>query len=113
MGTSARTFRGTAERIESVPVNANGLGANVIVPAEPNRIIVVLSYKIVCADAVSVTWESGGGDVLDGPCAFAANGGESTSDSENGHFATKRGEALVMDLSAPVQVGGHLKYALV
>jgi len=102
-----------ASEVRSAPVNASLAGANVIVAAVLDREIVVLGYKILCAGAVTVTWESEDGSVLDGPCAFAANGGESTPETENGHFAAHQSEGLVMNLSAGVQVGGHVKYALV
>lgn len=99
--------------VVSAPVNASQAGANTIVAAVADRVIVVLAYKIICAGDVVITWESGGGSILDGPCSFSANGGESSPDSERGHFWTGRGEALILNLSGAVQVGGHLKYALI
>ena len=111
-GTKEQTI-GTGLQVFSVSINASSSGANTIVAAQPGYIIVVTAYKIVCAGAVTVTWESSGGRDLDGPCAFAANGGESTPVSPDGHFWTDLGEALIMTLSGAVQVGGHVAYTLV
>ena len=113
MGTPARTFFGTGDPLAQASINISSAGANVVIPAVPGRSIIVLLYKIVCSGAVTVTWESSGGTVLDGPCSFSGNGGESAPYSEHGHFRTLRGEGLVIDLSAGVQVGGHLLYGVI
>jgi hypothetical protein len=112
-GNAAQTHLGTSDRVISVAINASSSGNNTIVASVAGRRIVVTKYKIVAAGAVTVTFESSGGTVLDGPCAYAANGGVCEPDSENGHFSTLPGEALVLNLSGAVQVGGHVKYAVV
>jgi hypothetical protein len=93
-------------------INVSSAGLNTIVPATPGYSIVVYQYKLVCAAAVSVTWESSGGTVLDGPCAFAANGGVSEPANELGHFATAKGEGLSIFLGGAAQVGGHVVWGL-
>ncbi len=93
-------------------INASSAGANTVVAAIPNKRIVVLKYKRIAAGAVTVTWESSGGTVLDGPCALAANGGEAEAFCVSGHFSTLPGEALVLYLGGSVQVGGNLLYTL-
>jgi len=112
VGTSQRSA-GTGHGIYSVAVNAALSGVNTIVAAQAGYVILVTAYKIVCANDVTVTWESGGGRVLDGPCAFSINSGESTPFDPDGHFWTDAGEALILRLGGAVQVGGHVKYALV
>jgi hypothetical protein len=98
---------------QSANINASASGNNTIVAAVGGKKIKVLQYKVVVSANVTVTWESSGGSVLDGPCAFAANGGEAPPYCPVGHFDTLTGEGLVMNLSSAVQVGGHLKYVLV
>ena len=93
-------------------INATSAGANTVVAAVPGKRIVVLKYKRIAAAAVTVTWESSGGAVLDGPCALAANGGEVEPFCVSGHFSTLQSEGLVLYLSGSVQVGGNLLYTL-
>jgi hypothetical protein len=113
MGNFAASYFGSTQQIRQAAINASTSGDNTIVAAVPGKQILVLLYKIVCSDAVTVTWESGGGTVLDGPCTFAASGGESSSFCEHGHFRSSKGESLVLNLSGAVQVGGHLLYGLI
>lgn len=107
----------TFERFNSNPlrtaINASLSGDNVIVAGVSGLRIVALQYVIVVAGAVTVSWEASGGAVHGGPMAFAANGGAAPPFNPLGHFATPRGEGLVLNLTAGVQVGGHLTYALV
>lgn len=96
----------------SATVNASSNGANTIVAAVPGKVIRVLNYVLVCAGAVSVTWESELGTILGGPMPFAANGGAAPPRDDDGHFDTVAGEGLVLFLSGGVQVGGHVKYVV-
>jgi hypothetical protein len=112
-GTCARTSWGTADTVVGITINAALSGSNTIVAAVAGRRIVVLFKKEVAAGAVSIRWESSGGLILSGPCSTPATGGAVDGEMEGGHFATLPGEALLMNLGGAVQVGGHLKYALV
>lgn len=111
-------LRGGATQVLKVAVNASSNGGNTIVsgvPAAngvPAKIIRVLSYLLVCAGAVSVTWESQNGTVLAGPMSFSANGGAAPPYNPLGHFDTVAGEGLVLFLSSGVQVGGHVTYVI-
>jgi hypothetical protein len=96
----------------SATVNASSNGANTVIAAAPGKVIRVLSYVLVCAGAVSCTWESDGGTILAGPMPFAANGGAAPPKDQDGHFDTLSGEGLVLFLSSGVQVGGHVKYLI-
>lgn len=95
------------------PINASSSGNNTIVAAVTGKTIVVLKYKYIASGAVIATWESSGGTILDGPCSLAANGGAQEPHNDHGHFAAVYGEALVLNLSAAVQVGGSLVYCLI
>jgi len=98
---------------QQAAVNASSAGANVLVAAVPGRALLVAKYKLIAAGAVSVTFESSGGTVLDGPCALAQNGGVMAPFDVNGYFQTLPGEALVLYLSGAVQVGGSLTYGVI
>ena len=111
-GTHANTFRGVGP-VSEVALNVSSSGNNTVVAAVAGKQIVLLAGDLVCAGAVTITWESGGGSILDGPKAFAANGGQLYPFDENGHFASVSGESLLLNLNGAVQVGGRVKYALV
>lgn len=96
----------------SATVNASTNGANTVIAAVPGKVIRVISYVLVCASAVNVTWESDGGTILGGPMPFAANGGAAPPKDDSGMFDTLSGEGLVLFLSSGVQVGGHVKYVV-
>ncbi len=94
-------------------INASGNGNNTLIAGVPGARIVVILGDLIASGAVTVTMQSSGGTVLDGPFSPAANGGKIYPDTERGHFATLTGEGLVLNLSGSVQVGGHLIYAVV
>lgn len=102
-----------AVEVQSAPINIASSGNNTIVSAVTGKKIIVFTYVTVCAGAVSVRWQSSGGTILDGPCAFAANGGAAPPMAECGHFETLAGEGLVINLGGAIQVGGHVVYGLV
>ncbi len=99
--------------VNSAPVNVAGAGNNVGIAAVAGKRIVVLQGDLIAAGAVTVTLQSSGGAVLDGPFALAQNGGKIYPESTYGHFATGIGEGLTINLNGAVQPGGHLVYALV
>lgn len=96
-------------------VNASASGSNTVVAAVANKRIRVLSYVVIAAGDVTATWQSAS-NALSGPMALAANGGAAPSAGQAvpagliGQFETNHGEALNMNLSAAVAVGGHLTY---
>lgn len=92
-------------------VNVSSNGDNTVQAAIPGQTIQVLFGDLVASGAVTVTVKSSGGTVLDGPMAFGANGGKiyaPDAPANRGHFITKRGEGLVINLNGATQVGGHL-----
>lgn len=98
-------------------VSASSSGSNTVIAAVTNKRIRVLSYVIVAAGAVSVTWRSASTDIS-GAMPLAANGGAAPSAGQAvpagliGQFETAQGEALNMNLSAAVLVAGHLTYTV-
>ena len=96
-------------------VNASSSGSNTIVAAVANKRIRVLSYVIVAAGDVTVTWQSAS-NAISGGMPLAANGGaapaagQATPGGLIGQFETNQGEALNLNLSAAVAVGGHITY---
>jgi hypothetical protein len=100
-------------------VSASASGDNTIVAAVAGQKIVLLSYTVIAAGDVSITWKSGASTSLSGAMALAANGGAAPSAGPLapgaivGLLETAAGEALVLGLSAAVAVGGHITYRLV
>lgn len=96
-------------------VNASASGSNTIVAAVSNKRIRVLSYVIIAAGAVTVTWQSAS-TAISGPMALAANGGAAPAAGQAvpagliGQFETNQGDALVISLGAAVSVAGHITY---
>ena len=105
-------------------VSASASGANTIVAAVPNKRIRVLSYVIIAAGAVTVTWQSvqassGTITAISGTMALAANGGAFPSAGQAvpagliGQFETNQGDSLVISLGAAVSVAGHITYTII
>lgn len=113
MGTPAHTFFGTVSDMQHAAVNVSSSGNTTIVAAVAGKSIMVMQYDLVAAGDVAVTFQSSGGTVVNGPRAFAANGGISSPYAPHGHFKTAKGEGLVLNLGGAVQVGGSILYGLV
>lgn len=91
-------------------------GNNTLVSAVAGYRIRVLSYDFVVNGEVSVRFESGAdGTALSGVMPFASKGQGKISvyTGSHGVFETAAGELLNMELSAAVQVSGHLTYTLI
>lgn len=110
--SAIHTFRLEGHELRSAAVNVSSSGNNTIVAGISGVSIVVLQYWLVAAGAVSVTWQTSGGTVKDGPMPFAANGGYAPSFNAKGYYALPLGEGLVLNLSAAVQVGGFVRYLI-
>jgi len=93
-------------------------GDNTIVTAVPNRKIRVINYTTIASGDVSIRWKSAS-TAISGAMALATNGGAApsgTGQSPSGHiglFETAPGEALILNLSAAIQVSGHLAYQII
>jgi hypothetical protein len=90
-------------------------GDNTLVAAAgASNKIRVLSYTIIAAGEVDVRFESGAaGTALTGVMSLTTNSGISCAFSPVGHFETAANVLLNMELSAAVQVSGHLTYVVV
>lgn len=100
----------------NAPVNVSTLGDNTIIAAVTGKRIRVHAYELSAAGAVTAKWKDGASTDLTGPLALAAAGAsadavERTNDAD-GIFQTTAGNALVLNLSAAVVVGGFIDYTL-
>jgi hypothetical protein len=87
-------------------------GDNTVVAAVAGKRILVTSYTLVVAGALTVRWESGAsGTALTGQMQFAANGGTATAYNPGGCFAPTAANTLLnLELSAGTSCDGHLTY---
>ena len=85
-------------------------GDNTIVYAVTSKKIRVLAYVITASAAVNAKWKSLSTGDKSGLLYMAANGGAAPPFCPTGHFETAAGEALALNLSSAVAVGGHLTY---
>jgi len=95
-------------------IDFNSSGDNPVVSADATKKIKVLSYSFVCAGSVNVRFKSSGTS-LTGAMPFIANTGMTAgpcTPSGGSLFETAVNESLRMNLSAAVQVSGHLSYYL-
>lgn len=89
-------------------------GATTIINAVASKQIRVLALKLVANAAVNVKWQSHVTPTdLTGLSYLAANGGEVLPFNPVGWFQTISGEALDINLSGAIAVGGHLTYVTV
>jgi hypothetical protein len=91
------------------PIVANASGATLVVAAVALKKLRVLGYNVIANGAVNVKFQSAGNDKT-GLKYLAANGGIAPSFNPAGWFETNAGEALNINLSGAVAVGGELVY---
>lgn len=100
----------------SAPVSANAIGAATIVaaPASPTQFIRVHGYVINGAGAVVVTWQGvpTKGNISGAMDLAAAGATISAEYSRDGLFDLAPGDALKLNLSAAIQVSGHVTYSI-
>jgi hypothetical protein len=100
-----------------LPIDTATSGDNTLVTPPAGKQIVVVQYTLIAAGAVSVRWKSGASNNLSGALPLAANSAISADLGGNypgrqGALATNAGQALVLNLSANVQVSGHIVYEI-
>lgn len=91
-------------------ISASSSGDNTIVNAVTGKKIRVLGWSLTSNGTVNVRWKSGASTNLTGLrylIQYASAGGSPTP---FGRFETASNEALVLNLSAAVAVGGELQY---
>lgn len=97
-------------KVKFAAINKATLAEHTIVAAVANKRIRVINYTLIADALVDATWKSNT-TALTGPLGFPANGGCSPQgDQKSPQFETAAGEALVLSLTAAVQVSGHLAY---
>lgn len=98
----------------SAPIACSSSGPNEIVAAIAATRIVVRAVKLSAAAAVNAKFQSDGTpDDLEGLTYLVAQGGYVMPYLASGWFETLAGEALSLDLSAAVAVGGVVVYGKV
>jgi hypothetical protein len=90
------------------PINASTSGDTTIVPAVSGKRILVVAYALVASSQVAVKFRSNNTDIT-GLMKLVEGGGIAHA-YEWGLFRTGVGEALRINLSANVQVGGYVVY---
>lgn len=100
----------------SAAINAATLGDNTLVAAVAGKRIRVHAYELSASAAANAKFKDGASTDLTGLIYLAAAGAaadavERTNDSD-GLFQTSPGNALVLNLSAAVAVGGWVDYTL-
>lgn len=103
----------TTATIKTAVINATASGDTQVVAAVAGKKIRLLAYAFVSDTAVTVKFRDNSATPVDltGPMAVAANGGVSYAggfDSWVGETAA--GQALMINLSANANVGGHITY---
>jgi hypothetical protein len=97
-----------------VPITASAMGVTNLVAAQAGKSIRVLQVMLVSNGAVNVKFQSHVSPTdLTGLFYLVANTGFSSGYSPVGQFQTTSGEALDINLSGAVAVGGYLSYVLV
>lgn len=94
-------------------IDVSSSGDNTIVAAVTGKKIRVLQAFAMATSAVNIRWKSGTGTNLTGLGYPAANGGYVLTYSPVGWFETASGEALTLNLSGTVAVGGVMAYQLI
>jgi len=93
-------------------INATAIGNNTILAGITGQKITVISLDFVVAAAVSISWLSAT-TTLRNAQAFAANSGLARDLARPYYVQTNPGEALIMNLSAAVNVRGAFGYVQV
>ena len=90
-------------------ISASSSGDNAIVAAVTSKKIRVLSYVLTASAAVNAKWRSATTD-KSGLLYLDAKGGVAAAENHGGLLETASGEALNLNLSSAVAVGGHVSY---
>lgn len=90
-------------------ISESTAASNEIVAGVASKSIRVISVVLVCAAAVTVTWEDEDGTNVSGAMSFPDNGGYSL-ENDAGLFQTIPGKGLHLLSGGAVQVSGHISY---
>jgi hypothetical protein len=96
----------------SAPVSTATAGDNTVVAAPAAGWIRLHGYVLVAGGAVNVTWKNDGATALTGAMALGSTVNLVAPEAADGWFDLSPGNALVLNLSAAVQVSGHVLYSV-
>lgn len=91
-------------------ITASSSGLNEIVAAVAGKQIRVLAYNYISSGTVNAAWRTGATTVIGGLGYWVANTGKVAPFCPVGWFETAVGEALNLNLSGAVAVGGEVTY---
>jgi hypothetical protein len=94
-------------------VAVSNSGDNTIVAAVPGKRILVLQYNVMANGTVNAKWKDGASADLTGLGYYVANTGKVVPFSPIGWMVTTAGNALILNLTAAIAVGGELGFALI
>ncbi len=104
-------FNGSPLLVQTAVIATSSSGSTLIVAAVAGRVIRALSDRVMANGTVNVKWKSNTTDIC-GLAYLVANTGYVDPFNPVGWFETAAGEALNIDLSAAVAVGGVLRYVV-
>jgi len=97
--------------VKRAPISVSTSGATTIVAAVALKKIRPISIVLVANDFVNIKFQSHTTPTdLTGLLYLGSNGGFASGLNEHGHFETVAGEALDINLSASIAVGGWINY---
>lgn len=97
--------------VKHAVIDVTSSGNNVVVAAVPGKRILVMAYNYVSNGAVNVHWRSASTPISGPMYMDAASKGKVCPYNPKGWCRTAVGEALNLNLSAAVAVGGEITYA--
>lgn len=97
--------------VKHAAIAASASGDNTVVAAVSGKAIYLLAYNIMSNGAVNAKWKSGASTDLTGLAYMDAAGkGKVCNYNPKAWCKTAAGEALVLNLSGAVAVGGEITY---
>lgn len=96
--------------VQHAIIDENVSGSNEVVAAVAGKYIVVLAYNYMAAGAVNAHWRSAATPISGPAYMDAAGSGKVVPYNPKGWCKTATGEALNLQLSGNVAVGGELTY---
>lgn len=98
-------------RYAAIAVSSSG--DNTMVAAVAGKRVLLLQYNLMANGTVNAKWKDGASTDISGLSYLVVNTGKVVSFSPMGWMVTTVGNALVLNLSAAIAVGGELGYALI
>jgi hypothetical protein len=98
-------------------LSASLVGDNTVIAGQPGYAIRVIAFTLTYSGTVNVQWKDGPAAYLTGllyalgtaPLPIRA---DPAAGNARGHFQTSKGNALILNLSAAIPVGGWVVYEM-